>query len=290
MDVRTAARAKWPNRAGIVLAAFGIPLVLGAVPACSPGGEGARQSSISPWSTTSPPSTTGSAASGKYLVTEIVDAGTVRVTGPLGVSLVRISGLHTPPANGTGCFGAESVAWARNALMNQYVTLDVDTVDPAVASVTLADGSDYSVLAVRAGYARFATAGIALDAARKTAEEAAEAAKRGLWAPPCLGAIDTPPASTSSAQQGKPAGPAPSAGPSVTLPPVPKTKAVPLPEPVIEAPAASSTGAPPPASGGGSVYYKNCDAARAAHAAPLHVGDPGYRPALDRDHDGTACE
>ncbi|MEU3340670.1 excalibur calcium-binding domain-containing protein [Streptomyces sp. NPDC006668] len=38
------------------------------------------------------------------------------------------------------------------------------------------------------------------------------------------------------------------------------------------------------------VYYKNCDAARAAGAAPLHRGDPGYRTELDRDGDGVACE
>jgi hypothetical protein len=39
-----------------------------------------------------------------------------------------------------------------------------------------------------------------------------------------------------------------------------------------------------------SVYYRNCDAARAAGAAPLSRGDPGYRSKLDRDGDGTACE
>lgn len=43
-------------------------------------------------------------------------------------------------------------------------------------------------------------------------------------------------------------------------------------------------------SGGGAVYYKNCDAARAAGAAPIKSGEPGYRPGLDRDKDGTACD
>ncbi|QUC62617.1 excalibur calcium-binding domain-containing protein [Streptomyces sp. A2-16] len=38
------------------------------------------------------------------------------------------------------------------------------------------------------------------------------------------------------------------------------------------------------------VYYENCDEARAAGAAPLHRGDPGYGPHLDRDGDGVACE
>ncbi|MGO4583197.1 excalibur calcium-binding domain-containing protein [Arthrobacter sp. 2RAF6] len=39
-----------------------------------------------------------------------------------------------------------------------------------------------------------------------------------------------------------------------------------------------------------SVYYANCTAARAAGAAPIYRGQPGYRPALDRDGDGIACE
>ncbi len=41
---------------------------------------------------------------------------------------------------------------------------------------------------------------------------------------------------------------------------------------------------------GGTVYYENCDAARAAGAAPVRRGDPGYGSHLDRDGDGSACE
>ncbi|AYF77844.1 hypothetical protein D7D52_33030 [Nocardia yunnanensis] len=37
-------------------------------------------------------------------------------------------------------------------------------------------------------------------------------------------------------------------------------------------------------------YYKNCTEARDAGAAPIRKGEPGYRPALDRDNDGIACE
>jgi endonuclease YncB( thermonuclease family) len=54
-------------------------------------------------------------------------------------------------------------------------------------------------------------------------------------------------------------------------------------EPAYLAPRAA---APVPA----SVHYRNCDAARAAGAAPLYRGQPGYRPELDRDGDGVACE
>lgn len=39
-----------------------------------------------------------------------------------------------------------------------------------------------------------------------------------------------------------------------------------------------------------SVYYPNCAAARAAGAAPIRIGEPGYRPELDADNDGIACE
>jgi hypothetical protein len=46
---------------------------------------------------------------------------------------------------------------------------------------------------------------------------------------------------------------------------------------------------PPPAAPA-AAYYANCAEARAAGAAPLHRGDPGYRSGLDRDGDGVACE
>jgi endonuclease YncB( thermonuclease family) len=36
--------------------------------------------------------------------------------------------------------------------------------------------------------------------------------------------------------------------------------------------------------------YRNCAEARAAGAAPLYRGDPGYSLRLDRDNDGIACE
>jgi hypothetical protein len=39
-----------------------------------------------------------------------------------------------------------------------------------------------------------------------------------------------------------------------------------------------------------SVYFPTCAAAKAAGVAPLYIGEPGYRPGLDRDKDGKACE
>jgi Protein of unknown function (DUF1524)/Excalibur calcium-binding domain len=45
-----------------------------------------------------------------------------------------------------------------------------------------------------------------------------------------------------------------------------------------------------PTTVGSPAYYPNCKAAKAAGAAPLYAGQPGYRPGLDRDDDGVACE
>jgi hypothetical protein len=40
----------------------------------------------------------------------------------------------------------------------------------------------------------------------------------------------------------------------------------------------------------GTAYYANCAAVKAAGAAPLLAGQPGYSTSLDRDRDGVACE
>lgn len=37
-------------------------------------------------------------------------------------------------------------------------------------------------------------------------------------------------------------------------------------------------------------YWARCDAARAAGAAPIYRGEPGYRSEMDGDSDGIACE
>ena len=42
--------------------------------------------------------------------------------------------------------------------------------------------------------------------------------------------------------------------------------------------------------GGGNRPFANCAEARAAGAAPVHRGEPGYGAHLDRDNDGIGCE
>jgi hypothetical protein len=61
----------------------------------------------------------------------------------------------------------------------------------------------------------------------------------------------------------------------------------PAPQPVPAQVQMAPAPAPAPAAG---VYYANCTAVRAAGAAPIHVGQPGYSSKLDRDGDGVGCE
>lgn len=84
-----------------------------------------------------------------------------------------------------------------------------------------------------------------------------------------------------------PAAVAPAPAPVAPVPaPAPPAPAPVAPAPAAPAPVAPAPAAPAPA----AAYYANCTAAKAAGAAPLYAGQAGYRPALDRDSDGIACE
>lgn len=81
--------------------------------------------------------------------------------------------------------------------------------------------------------------------------------------------------------------------PTPTPTPEPTTEApAPAPEPAqperheeVPAPVHQEQRAPEP-----QTYYANCAAAKAAGAAPIYQGQPGYRSGLDRDGDGIACD
>ncbi|UVS76618.1 excalibur calcium-binding domain-containing protein [Actinokineospora sp. UTMC 2448] len=127
-----------------------------------------------------------------------------------------------------------------------------DEVSAVTAALTLPDGSDYAATALHLGHAKPTP-----DAAttHHAAATAAGAALQGLWGQPCLGDdilhVQVPP-------------PAPNPTTANRTPPAPK--------------------------GDPRNYYRNCAAARASGNAPIPHDAPGYRPALDRDHNGLACE
>ncbi len=61
----------------------------------------------------------------------------------------------------------------------------------------------------------------------------------------------------------------------------------PPPTSTASVPATGTTTVPGSSS---EIHYANCAAVRAAGAAPLLIGEPGYRAGLDGDSDGIACE
>jgi endonuclease YncB( thermonuclease family) len=201
-----------------------------------------------------------------------MDADTIKVTGPGGERVVQVLGLTTPP-NTNGCFAEETVAWAKNTLSGQEVIIQSvsDEAGIALASVGMVNGGDYATTALKAGYAKYASTAVekTVGTALQTAEDAARAAGNGLWGPPCLGKIDTPPTSIALPQQSAPP---------------PATRAEPSTKKSTPPPAAAEPEPPK------TVSYPNCAAARAAGAAPLYAGQPGYSRKLDRDGDGVACE
>ncbi|AUI52819.1 Excalibur calcium-binding domain-containing protein [Arthrobacter crystallopoietes] len=62
------------------------------------------------------------------------------------------------------------------------------------------------------------------------------------------------------------------------------------PAPAAEAPTRPQDAAVPKLSTGTDVFYQNCSAVRAAGAAPIRAGDPGWDTKFDRDSDGVGCE
>ena len=79
--------------------------------------------------------------------------------------------------------------------------------------------------------------------------------------------------------------PTPSPTPTTKSPSPTPTTTSPTPTPTPEATSEAPAPAPEP-----EVFYKNCAAARAAGAAPIYRGQPGYRSKLDADGDGIACD
>ena len=113
-------------------------------------------------------------------VRTVIDARTVELDSG---ERVRISLLAEP----AGCWAAGAVEFARKTLLTGAVR--VTAVIPGEASLKLADGTDYALLAIREGVLR------AQGAAGRVAEAETLAARenRGLWGPPCNG-LDAVPA------------------------------------------------------------------------------------------------
>ena len=175
-------------------------------------------------------------------VTSIVDGRSVMLSDG---SKAEVGGLAFPGP----CWAEAASNFAKAMLLNQQVRYDRTT-----GALTLADGTDYALLALGNGAGR--TAGTPTPA-QKEAEGAAQRVPMGLWGAPCGGkevlVTSTPP------------------------PPPPVTTTT-RPKPPTTTPKPKTT------------FYATCDDVRRAGKAPLFWGQPGYRAELDANRDGVACD
>ncbi|MEV6388455.1 excalibur calcium-binding domain-containing protein [Nocardia xishanensis] len=143
----------------------------------------------------------------------------------------------------------------------------------------------HSAVVIAIGLALLVTAGCGGDTGNDRPEPTTTArATTATTTPSTTTVTTTPPPTTLGAPTTAETTPAP----FVPQPPVlPTTPQVAVPTPQAARPPAPPA---PPEPQQSSVYYRNCAAAKAAGAAPLHRGEPGYRSELDRDGDGIACE
>lgn len=150
------------------------------------------------------PAVAESAVAGlEVTITRTVDGDTFEATGAGGGKVkVRALGIDTPetkdPRKPVQCFGLEASAWAKEQLQGRRVTLVSDSTQDArdrfgrVLAYVERDGWDYSVEAARAGMARAYVYDKSVQRAGRirAAERQAQAAKRGLWGPPCNGRVE----------------------------------------------------------------------------------------------------
>lgn len=201
-----------------------------------------------------------------YKVTSITDGDTIKVDINGKIETLRFIGIDTPetkdPRKPVQCFGPEASSKMQSFVQSKSVRLASDATQDnrdkygrLLRYVFLEDGRNVGYEMVKDGYAHEYTYDkpYKYQSQFKRAEQTAHDSYSGLWATTTCNGIT-----------------------NQELPPEPV--AVPTPTYVPQ---------PQPSS---SVYYKNCTAVRAAGAAPIYAGQPGYGTHLDRDRDGIACE
>ncbi len=210
----------------------------------------------------SPPTVAADPIETTAVVLKVVDGDTIDIQDDIrGRLRIRVLGIDTPetkkPGYTVGCWGPQATQFAQDTLLRQRVAFLADPTQDrtdrygrTLAYLIKADGWNYSVEAARAGTAH------AYIYDNNPVQKYAEIAAAEQEAKAAGRGLWGPPchgdteSTPIGAQQPAPSTPVPDA----------------------------------------AAYYPNCKAVRAAGAAPLYVGQPGYRFGLDGDGDGVACE
>lgn len=206
-----------------------------------------------PITTTAPTTTTvpTTTAAPQLMVSSVIDGDTIEMTDG---SKIRLIGIDTPEQG--ECGYDESADTLSLILYGQSVTLvpgardDVDRYGRLLRYLDLADGTDVNLAMINSGQA-IARYDSRDGYGRHTREDSYVAADASS--------------------------PAFCSMPVATTPPAPLPFVATAPPPPVQQPS-------------GNVFYKNCDAVRAAGAAPIYAGDPGFQSKFDRDNDGVGCE
>ena len=226
-------------------------------------------------SSTATPGNAASASSGGYLVVSVVDGDTIRVRadGSATEQKVRLIGIDAPETG--SCEASSATSALEGLVLDHTVTLtmggdgeDLDPYGRALRYVDTADG-DAGLAMISGGHAiaRYDSRDGYGRHDRESAYIAADAASPAYACPVPI-ATPTP---TADADPAPLAAPIPSADDDAGATPTGRRTTT-----AEQAPAV--------------VSYPNCTAARAAGAAPIYAGQPGYSSKLDRDGDGVACE
>jgi micrococcal nuclease len=129
------------------------------------------------------------------VVRNVITPDTVNVMVGPHPMVVRILGIETPrittQGGPGGCGWPQALGYAKQMLANTHVTLVADPTQPAggpqgrdLRYLRLPDGSDYSILAVSAGWAHAdldPRHPLQEDAQLRAAQASAQGARRELW-------------------------------------------------------------------------------------------------------------
>jgi micrococcal nuclease len=139
---------------------------------------------------------TAAPPSERVLVTDVVDGDTIKVLRGRRQDTVRLIGVDTPETNREGTpvqfYGPEASLFARRALLEKRVRLEFEPPDRpggsrdkyqrALAYIFTDDGRNFNLELIEQGFGRAYTRyPFKYEQAFRKAEQAARAARRGIW-------------------------------------------------------------------------------------------------------------
>lgn len=238
-----------------------------------------------------------------YQVAGITDGDTLKVKIGDKTEKVRVIGINTPETqNKKQCFGKEASSKMQSLAQSKKVRLEADSSQDdrdrygrLLRFVFLEDGTDIGKTLVSEGFAHeyIYSKPYKYASAYKLAESDAKTRALGFWAAEtCGGNTNQTPEQATQAIQAKKKAEEEAAAQAAAAVQAQQAQQAAAAEAARQQQIAQQQAAQAQQQqqAASNVFYKNCTAARAAGAAPVYRGQPGYASHLDRDNDGIGCE